>query len=146
MKKFWTYSKYKRSLNGESRLYFKEYSALTKTDCKDIYDEPWYEEYVKKFTIPKDFHYKASKWAKHEEAIDYELLLRFVAASHSSEYRFILPSFQHSKDVSEATIPNLEIKAIIKVDFEDRWLVRSERVSNLFGLQIYNLFNIYVNE
>jgi hypothetical protein len=138
---YWRYSTFKKSLTGEDRIAFLAYTSFTKTDCKRIVDEAWYQDYIIRFNIPTDFQYIKSSWANHI-GVDYRLLLMLIFSSHCSYYEFVLPCFMEAKDLSEATIPDVEIKVKSEEDGE----IRKERVSKLLSTQIYNLFNIYVNE
>lgn len=105
------------------------------SDAQLIGDEPFFE-YVNQF---KPIPYRVPEELKYD--FDWELLLQLVAASFSSDYKFVIPdSDDLSKVATEMLIPELSIT----VSSGKQGVTK--RVSELWSFQILRLYEIYCEE
>lgn len=117
---------------GKEKLY-EDWIKISKADR--IEDEPFYEHFLQFEPIP----YKIPEELRNN--FDWDLLLRLVAASHSSGYHFELtPHVSDEKYKDEDLVPFFFITV-----YNGENSVTKE-VSELWSFQILRLYEIYLEE
>jgi len=129
------YEAYKEELmeNPQKKHIIQDWSKYS--NAMLITDEPFYK-YLEKFkTIP----YKVPEDFKKD--FDWDLLLRIIAGSFSSDYEFEFPDIDLENIVNEEMLyPEL----IIHVSSGDQQV--SKKITELWSFQILRLFEIYCEE
>ena len=109
--------------------YEKNFGSLKDKDYSDL---PFYKNYLVKFGIDEDLKQKIEVPEDLVDDFDYDLLLKLVLGSFSSEYQFI---FEDDTD---------SVKLFISVKSEGQSITK--RLGELWSFQIYRLFEIYMEE
>ena len=121
-----------RNNEDKQEIIEKYEKAFGSLEGKNYTDLPFYTDYVSKFNVNEDFMRRVEVPDELRYCFDYELLLRLVAASFSSEYKF--------EHLDETDTKRLKIA----VKSQGQSIVKS--LENLWSFQIYRLFEIYFEE
>ena len=121
-----------RNNEDKQEIIEKYEKAFGSLEGKNYTDLPFYTDYVSKFNVNEDFMKRVEVPDELRYCFDYELLLRLVAASFSSEYKF--------EHLDETDTERLKIA----VKSQGQSIVKS--LENLWSFQIYRLFEIYFEE
>ena len=76
-----------RNNEDKQEIIEKYEKAFGSLEGKNYTDLPFYTDYVSKFNVNEDFMKRVEVPDELRYCFDYELLLRLVAASFSSEYK-----------------------------------------------------------
>lgn len=121
-----------RNNEDKQEIIEKYENAFGSLEGKNYTDCPFYKDYISKFEIDEDLMKRIEVPDKLKYSFDYELLVRLVAASFSSEYKF--------EHLDETGTERLKIA----VESSGQCIVRS--LDELWSYQIWRLFVIYFEE
>lgn len=121
-----------RNNEDKKKIIEKYENAFGSLDGKDFTDLLFYTDYVSKFIVDEDFMKRVEVPDELRFCFDYELLLRLVAASFSSEYKF--------DHLDETDTERLKIA----VESHGQSVVKF--LDDLWSFQIFRLFEIYFEE
>lgn len=115
--------------------YGKAYESLEDTALEDT---TFYKDYLSKFDI-SGFEIKPPE--NLEDEFDYELLVRLIVSSFSSDYVLSLDeAWKDDPNISADPITNVSV--FVKTDSGNHY----KELQKLWSFQILRLFEIYLNE
>jgi len=115
--------------------YGKAYESLEDTALEDT---TFYKDYLSKFDI-SGFEIKPPE--NLEDEFDYELLVRLIVSSFSSDYVLSLDE-AWKDDPNVCAEPLTNVSVFVKTDFGNQ----NKELQELWSFQILRLFEIYLNE
>ena len=121
-----------RNDEDKQEIIEKYEKAFGSLEGKNYTDCPFYKDYISKFEIDEDLVKRIEVPDRLKHSYDYELLVRLVAASFSSEYKF--------EHLDETDTERLKIA----VESSGQCVVRS--LDEIGSYQTWRLFVIYFEE